>query len=111
MLSADRWRRLSLWADRLPLWFQLTLFPVLAPTIMGLAAACMCPRTAGLSVALLAVVYGWALQGGWIDRGFVGRSVGVLYLGFVVPMYAAMLEHVARQVWARWWGDGEAWGG
>lgn len=108
MFLVDHWRRLSLWVDRSPLWFQLTLFPVVAPAVMAVAAACLCPRTAGVSVVLLAMVYGLAAEGGLIDWGGIGRSVGILYLGFVAHMYFGMLEHFSRRLWSRGCGCREA---
>src|SRR3954452_8786020 len=98
MILGDHWGRLSLWADRLPIWFQFTLFPFLAPAVMAVAAACLCPRTVGMSVALLTLVYGLSDQAGLIDWRMVGRSVGILYLGFVVHMFAGMVEHHCKQL-------------
>ena len=104
MLLQDRWKQLSLWTEHSPLWFQFTLFPFVAPAVMGVAAACLFPRIVTSSIGLLAVVYGLAIRGGLIDWLTIGRNVGVLYLTFVIPMYVAMVEHHSKRLYTKCFG-------
>ncbi len=109
MLWGSRWRQVALWAERLPLWFQILVLPILGPAGCLVAGACLCPRTAATSATLLTAVYAAALATNLIDWPTIGREVGILYLGFVIHLYFGMvLEYLPKELYPRWRGTREA---
>jgi hypothetical protein len=98
MLWADQWRRLSRWFERLPLWVQVTAFPLVAPAVFAFAATCLCPRTAAAATLLLVVVYGLLLRHGLLGWSEVGGTLGTMYLFFVVMGYLGMLQRLSERV-------------
>ena len=91
MLWANRWR-LSQWFERLPLWAQVTVFPLVAPAAFAVAAVCAAPRTSAGASLVLVAVYGLLLRRGIIGWEEVGRTVGGMYLLFVVVAYVGLLS-------------------
>jgi hypothetical protein len=97
MLWAEQWRRLSRWFERWPLWVQVGAFPLIAPAVLALAAACLCPRTAAAAGLVLGVVYGLLLRDGIVGWWEVGGELGGLYLLFVVMAYLGVLQHLSER--------------
>jgi hypothetical protein len=91
MLWANRWRRLSQWFERLPLWVRVAVFPLVAPAVLAAAAACLCPRTSAAAGLVLVVVHGLLLRRGILGWEEVDRTVGGMYLLFVVVAYVGVL--------------------
>lgn len=106
-LVEEGWQGIFRRVEGSPLWFQLLVFPVLAPAIVGAVMAGRCPRTASVSVIILAVVYGFAVRGGLMGWGMLGRSVVILYVSFVVPMYIGMVEYHVKRLYSWWSGNRE----
>jgi hypothetical protein len=101
VLALKQWQRLACWSERLPLWAQVTLVPPVAPAVLGVAGACLCPRTAALAGGVLTAVYGFLLWTGLIGWGEIGRTLGGMYLLFVAAAYLGVLQHLSERLFAR----------